>query len=104
MMFVSCMSTQLGCADGLKSTTRQKKGKGMRRRVAPSTLLSTMADADLTNLAPCSHEEADTYMQQMTCAALLVFHAFTCLHLGGEARKEPEVNGKYFQKLLRASF
>ena len=117
MVFVSYMSTQLATAqrvdivwdvyipDSLKSTTRQKRGKGMRRRVAPSTLLpknwkdflrldenktelfhflsqqvthlptdegkivnvtdgtgvlSTMADADLTNLAPCSHEEADT--------------------------------------------
>ena len=91
--------------DSLKGTTRQKRGKGIRRRVAPTTLipknwndflhvdenktelfkflsqrvtdspigegkviyvtdgidvLSTMTDANVTNLAPCSHEEADT--------------------------------------------
>jgi hypothetical protein len=47
MVFVSYMSTQLATAqrvdivwdDSLKSTTRQKRGKGMQRRVAPSTLL-----------------------------------------------------------------
>ena len=92
-------------ADSLKSTTRQKRGKGVRRRVAPTTalpqnwkdflrvdgnkselfsflsqhvtslpteegksiysthgsnVLSSMVDADMTSLVPCSHEEADT--------------------------------------------
>ncbi len=91
--------------DRLKSTTRQKRGKGVRRRVAPTTtiphnwkdflgldenkselfsflaqcvrslsteegkcvytthecnVLSSVVDADMTYLAPCSHEEADT--------------------------------------------
>ena len=91
--------------DSLKSTTRQKRGKGVRRRVAPTTaipqnwkdflrvdenkselfrflsqhvtnlstgegkriyatdgsdVLSSMVDADMTSLVPCSHEEADT--------------------------------------------
>ena len=31
-------------------------------------VLSTMADADLTNLAPCSHEEADTRLLLRTCS------------------------------------
>ena len=92
-------------SDSLKGTTRQKRGKGIRRRVAPSTqiprnwkdflrvdenktelfkflsqqaiclpideskviyatdgrkVLTTMANAVLTNLFPCLHEEADT--------------------------------------------
>ena len=91
-------------ADSLKSTTRQKRGKGVRRRVAPTTaipqnwmdflrvdenksellrfllqvtslsteegksiyathgsdVLSSIVDADMTSLVPCSHEEADT--------------------------------------------
>ncbi|KAL7373698.1 hypothetical protein ABVT39_012891 [Epinephelus coioides] len=34
--------------DSLKGTTRQKRGKGIRRR------------CDITNLTPCSHKEADT--------------------------------------------
>ena len=99
--------------DSLKDVTRQKRGKGIRRRVSPTTLLpqnwkdflhvnenktelfkflaqqviclptdegkvifaieginvlNTMADADVTSLAPCSHEEADTcllHMQEM---------------------------------------
>ena len=91
--------------DSLKSTTRQKRGKGVRRRVSAATslpkkwkdflreddnktelfkflsqqavhlptsegkviyatdgvnVLSTLVDTDLQNLAPCSHEEADT--------------------------------------------
>ena len=91
-------------ADSLKSTTRQKRGKGVRRRVAPTTaipqnwmdflrvdenkselfrflsqhvtslsteedksiytthgsdVLSSIVDADMTSLVPCSHEEAD---------------------------------------------
>ena len=91
--------------DSLKSTTRQKRGKGVRRRVASATaipqnwkdflrldenktelfaflahnitsisteegkdvytthgsdVLCSTVDADLTNLAPCSHEEVDT--------------------------------------------
>ena len=91
--------------NSLKGATWQNKGKGIRRRVAPTTMLpknwrdflrvdenktelfkflsqqvthlpiekgkviyatngtdvlSTMADADMENLAPCSHEEADT--------------------------------------------
>ena len=91
--------------ESLKSTTREKRGKGVRRRVAPTTVLPpkwsdflhvaenktdlfqflseqvirlvteegkciyatngtnvicSLADADFSNLAPCSHEEADT--------------------------------------------
>lgn len=116
-VFTSYVSTQLATTqrvdvvwdvyipDSLKSTTRQKRGKGIRRRVAPTTVLpknwsdflrvddnktelfkflsqqvmqlptedgkeiyatdgmgvlSTIANADVRNLAPCSHEEADT--------------------------------------------
>ena len=92
-------------ADSLKTTTRQKRGKGVRRRVAPSTaipqnrkdflrvdenkselfgflsqhvtslstvegktiyvthgsdVLSSIVDAEVTSLVPCSNEEADT--------------------------------------------
>ncbi len=92
-------------AESLESTTRQKRGKGVRRRVSPTTVipqnwkdflrvdenklelfsflsqqvtnlpteegkciytthgsdvLSSMVDADLTSLVPCSHEEEDT--------------------------------------------
>ena len=91
--------------DSLKDATRQKRGKGIQRRVSPTTLLpqnwkdflcvdenktalfkflaqqvtglstdngkviyateginvlTTMTNADLASLAPCSHEEADT--------------------------------------------
>jgi len=104
--------------DSLKDVTRQKRGKGIRRRVSPTTLLpqnwkdflhvnenktelfkflaqqviclptdegkviyateginvlNTMADADVTSLAPCSHEEADTR---------LLLHARDAVHKG----------------------
>ena len=94
-------------SDSLKATTREKRGKGVRRRVAASTtlpskwkdflhlddnktelfkflsqqavkvptadgksvyatdgsnVLCSSADADLSNLVPCSHEEADTHL------------------------------------------
>ena len=125
LVFLSYVSNQLTTArrvdvvwdvyilDSLKGSTRQKRGKGIRRRVAPSSripknwkdflrvdenktelfnflsqqaihlpidegkviyatdgrnVLTTMANAVLTNLTPCLHEEADTRfccMQQM---------------------------------------
>jgi len=91
--------------DSLKATTRDKRGKGIRRRVVPTgalpkkwkdflrvsenktelfeflsrqvtsmpveddrqiyatvdkTVICTPSDCDITNLSPCSHEEADT--------------------------------------------
>jgi len=116
-VFVPYVSTQLAktrrvdviwdvyLPDSLKGTTRQKRGKGVRRRVVPTTVipknwkdflrvdenktelfsflseqvtrlptendkeiyathgrvvLCSTGQSDLTNLAPCSHEEADT--------------------------------------------
>ncbi len=104
--------------NSLKASTRERRDKGIRRRVSATTLLpmkwddflrvaenktelfkflseqlkkypvhngkmvyatnekdvlSTMADADLSNLSPCSQEEADT---------LLLLHAFNAVQKG----------------------
>ena len=110
--------------DSLKGSTRQKRGKGIRRRVAPSTqipknwkdflrvdenktelfnflsqqaihlpidegkviyatdgrnVLTTMANAVLTNLSPCLHEEADTHLLLHAADAVKKGHRKLCV-------------------------
>ena len=113
--------------DSLKSTTRQKRGKGIRRHVAPTTVLpknwmeflrvdenktelfkflsqqmiqlpieegkeiyttdemgvlSTIPDADMANLAPCSHEEADTRLFLHAAHAVQKGYRKLCIRTG----------------------
>ena len=137
VVFSSYISDQLATArrvdivwdvyitNSLKGATRQKRGKGIRRRVSPTTMLpknwrdflrvdeyktelfkflsqqvirlpieegkviyatngtdvlSTMADVDMENLAPCSHEEADTRLLLHVADAVQKGYKKLCVH------------------------